>query len=299
MLVPLLIREQPVGVLSLAASRSGRRYSRADLALAQELASRMSMAVENARLLQAAQTAIQKRDDFVSIASHELRTPLAALGLYLDGCLRELHRPAPAGQSVPVDRDKLQARLDRCHDQLDRLTRLVNDLLDVSRISAGRLELLCAETDLGQLTEEVLGRMREQAVEAGCPLRSEVEGEVVGLWDRTRLDEVITNLVANALKFGAGKPVTVSLSRRPAAAGAPPLVRLVVQDHGPGVRPEDRRRIFERFERTAEARNVGGIGLGLWIAHQIVQAHGGTIEVEGDPGQGARFVVELPVTPGV
>lgn len=279
LLVPLLARGAPLGVLALTVSDSGRRYDESDLALAEEVASRAALAIDNARLYGAAQQAIAARDEFLSIASHELRTPLAALQLQVDGI-----RIAGRGQErVEVRKDRVR----KLESHTARLGLLVNQLLDVSRLASGRLVLDPAEMDLGALVDTVVGRFTEPAAKAGCPLSVEARA-LRGRWDASRLDQVITNLLQNALKYGAGEPVDVRLEETPEGA------RLEVIDRGIGIAEEDQERIFERFERALPAKNYGGLGLGLWIARHLVAAHGGSIRVHSAPGQGARFTVELP-----
>lgn len=268
-------------------SSSPRSYDEADLALGEELASRAALAIDNARLYAAAQQAIQARDEFLSIASHELKTPLTALQLQVDGL-----RIAERNQQGDGDRlDRVEVRPERIRKleaHSARLALLVNQLLDVSRLTAGRLVLAPDEMDLWALVQGVAGRFSEQAQRAGCELL--LEGSpLVGRWDPSRLDQVITNLVANAIKYGPGAPVEIRLEARPAGA------RVEVRDHGVGVAADDHERIFERFERALSARNYGGLGLGLWIARRLVEAHGGAIRVESQPGAGARFIVELPL----
>jgi signal transduction histidine kinase len=172
--------------------------------------------------------------------------------------------------------------------QLLRLERLINELLDVSRIAAGKLPLVPEEFDLSALAREVIDRFQQEAHAAGCALEVEAEMPVVGYWDRMRLDQVLTNLLTNAMKYGRGHPIEVSIEGEPARA------RIVVADHGIGIAPEHQARIFERFERAASPREFGGLGLGLWIVARVVHESGGTVRVQSELGQGARFVVELP-----
>jgi signal transduction histidine kinase len=172
--------------------------------------------------------------------------------------------------------------------QTVRLANLINDLLDVSRISAGKLDLRPAEMDLGELAAEVLSRFQEHAFRVGSPLSLVAPSKVLGVWDRSRIDQVITNLVSNALKYGAGKPVEVAVEADENAA------RLSVRDQGVGIPQSEQERIFHRFERASTTRNISGIGLGLWIVKQILTAHGGHVEVSSRPGEGAMFVCALP-----
>ena len=174
--------------------------------------------------------------------------------------------------------------------QCERLEGLVHTLLDVSRITAGKLVLELTPCDLGELAREVVERFEAQAASAGSELRLRTR-EVVGRWDRARIDQVVTNLVSNAIKYGNGQPVEVAVGERDGVAV------LVVSDHGVGIVPESHARIFERFERAANNSAASGLGLGLWIARRMVQAHGGDIAVESAPGAGATFTVTLPRSP--
>jgi signal transduction histidine kinase len=180
------------------------------------------------------------------------------------------------------------AKFEAVERQIVRLTNLVNNLLDVSRISTHKLQLDYEPVDLAELAREVCGRLTPEAVRAGCMLAVHTDGEVPGTWDRVRLDQVVTNLVTNAVKYGAGKPIEVSVRRQGASA------RLLVCDHGIGIDPEDQARIFDRFERAVSEHHYGGLGLGLWIVRQILDALGGTIRVESQRGKGATFIVVLP-----
>ena len=180
-------------------------------------------------------------------------------------------------------------KVDAMGRQLQRLARLVGNLLDISRMTERGLDVECEDVDLGDLVREVASRFEADAAGAGSALSVHVGATVVGYWDRLRLDQVVTNLLSNALKFGAGRPVEIS------AASSGPVATLVVRDHGIGISPADHARIFERFERAVSTRHFGGLGLGLWIARQIVENLGGTIAVESQPGAGSRFIVELPM----
>jgi signal transduction histidine kinase len=228
--------------------------------------------------------AVRVRDDFLSIASHELRTPLTTLSLKTDNLLRALER----GDEIPGE--QLIQRMKRVRQQIHRLDHLVQGLLDVSRISAGRLEIQCEEFDLGELAREVAGRMREEFDRIGVPAHLDIAPGVCGSWDRFRIDQVLTNLLSNAMKYGLRQPIDLTVT---AAAGR---ARVSVHDRGIGIPPEHHARIFERFERAVSERNYGGLGLGLWISHQIVQALGGTISVASAPGAGSVFTVELPLS---
>jgi PAS domain S-box-containing protein len=233
--------------------------------------------------------AVSLRDEFLSIASHELRTPLTALRLQLDSVARSLER-RPAEHLAS---GRLASSTGDARTQALRLTSLVERLLDISRLAEGRLTLDHEELDLVSVVREVVDVMREPARIAGCELRFDAPAELHGRWDRVRLEQLVTNLVGNATKFGAQRPVDVAIAR--AANGHAGAARLTVTDRGIGIDPHDQRRIFERFERAVPPRNFGGLGLGLWVARQIVEAHDGTISVESAPGEGSTFTVLLPV----
>jgi chemotaxis family two-component system sensor kinase Cph1 len=220
--------------------------------------------------------AVSSRDEFLSMASHELKTPTTTLRLHLE----MLRRMATRGQ---LGGEQVLSRVERAERQVERLEVLIGRLLDVSRIAAGRLELERSRFDLAELAREVVERFGD----AGPPLRLDAIGDLHGTWDRFRLDQVLTNLLANALKYGRGNPVDVVLR------GEPGRVRVAVHDRGIGVAPEALPRLFDRFERAAPAK-FAGLGLGLWIARQIVERHGGRISARSVPGAGSTFAFELP-----
>lgn len=247
----------------------------AGLAIARHVAD-----AERARLVDSLQAAVTARDDFLSVASHELKTPLTSLQLLIDRTRRRLDK-RPVGPWLNED---LRA-IDR---QSRRLCQLDDRLLDVSQLVAGRLTLDPGPVDLGGVVQEVLDRLSEQAAQAGCLVQADLPPDVVGHWDGARLDQVATNLLSNALKFGAGQPVRVSVEADTDEA------RLTVRDGGIGMAEADLSRLFRRFERLVSSRHYGGFGLGLWIVHQLVDAHGGTVTVTSRPGEGAAFTVSLP-----
>jgi len=182
-------------------------------------------------------------------------------------------------------------RLDVIRRQILRLDRLVNELLDVSRIAAGKLPMVREEVDLAALAQEVVERLADEAKTAGSELTVHAPAAVVGQWDRMRLDQVITNLVTNAMKYGRRRPIEVTVT---ADAGT---AWLRVEDQGIGIAPEHHARVFERFERAVAERAFGGLGLGLWIVARIVGDLGGKVHVESALGAGSTFVVALPREP--
>jgi PAS domain S-box-containing protein len=282
--VPLQARGRGLGVLTLVSRQGARAFGADEVALAEELGRRAGYAIDNAQLYRESQEAIRVRDEFLSIASHELKTPLTSMKLRMQQMGALLSRPrADSGL-----RARLSGMLNVCESQLSRLSRLVEHLLDVSRINESRLSLRLEDMDLVAVTRDVVGHLREQLEKAGCELVLDTPGSLPGRWDRLRLEHVLMNLLTNAVKYGAGRPIRLRLS-----AHHDERVWLSVEDHGMGIPRESQGRIFERFERAASP-NYGGLGLGLFITRQIAQAHGGEVWVESEPGRGARFVVELP-----
>jgi len=226
-----------------------------------------------------AEEAIRLRDEFLSLAAHELKTPLTVLQLQLD-TLNE--RVDNAGH-------RMTTKLQRASQSSERLANLIESLLDVSRIATGRFTLAIDEFDIAESILGVVDGLRPTADRARCELLVDSAGPIVGAWDRLRLEQAMTNLLANAIKYGAGKPVRVAVSQRGAE------VVLDVRDHGPGIPEPDLTRIFERFERATSIRNYGGLGLGLYMIRAIVDAHGGSVTAENAADGGACFRVTLPL----
>ena len=287
MLVPMRARGQVVGLLTFAWSEPGRRYGPEDLEMVEELARRVVVAVENARLYREAQDAVHLRDEFLGIASHELKTPLTPLRLKLQLLQRQAN--GARLESASMDAERVADSLDVALRQVRKLTDLVDNLLDVSRITAGRLRLELEEMDLCSVAAELLSRFAPSAAQLGCELELHAPVPVFGRWDRLRVEQVVTNLLSNALKYGPGKPIRVHVEAQGAQA------RLTVRDEGIGVEPRLRARIFEKFERAVSDRHYGGLGLGLYITRQIVEALGGNVEVDSEPQKGATFTVLLPL----
>jgi len=226
-----------------------------------------------------AEEAIKLRDEFLSLASHELNTPLTALLFQLQG-LADL---------VPSADKRFATRLDRARRLAERLSQLIDAILDVSHIVSGELKLNLETFDLVDAVKESAERLRATATRAGCSLSMHVRGPIEGRWDRLRIEQILTNLISNSIKYAAGGPIQVSAAQENEAAV------LQVRDRGAGIPEAQLSRIFERFERAASARNHGGMGLGLYVARQIAEAHGGSIEAANLPGRGACFTVRLPL----
>ena len=234
--------------------------------------------------------AVQARDDFLIVASHELRTPLTTLQLKLEGLRKRSNDAATACSCARSCGTELDVTLRQTH----RLAKLVHDLLDVARVSAGHLLLETEPLDACAVVREVVERMTEEATRVGCTLELHTPQEANAgrvRWDRMRIEQVVTNLLSNALKYAAGKPIQVGIYADAAA------VTLNVTDHGIGIPAEDVQRIFGRFERAVTTRNYGGLGIGLYVARQIAEAHGGTIRATSEVGVGSTFIVVLPREP--
>lgn len=225
---------------------------------------------------------LRARDEFVSVATHELKEPLNSILL----CLQYLQRLVERYQSISSE--QVRPELGVLQRQGQRLGRLVDNLLDVSRINNNRLQLDPEALDFCELVNEIAERFREESRLAGSPISLHVCGPTIGYFDSIRVEQVIGNLLSNAIKYGDGKPIEVRVS------STPQTVTLQVRDHGNGIAAEDQARIFDRFERAATAHRRMSLGLGLYIARSIVQLHGGNISVQSEPGSGSTFTVELP-----
>ena len=239
-----------------------------------------------AAALEERRSAISARDEFISIASHELKTPLTALKLRLESATRAGGRP---GVPPTEGEERLTRALVAANATTDRLVSLVDNLLDVSRVQAARLVLQLEPVLLSDLLSDVLGRLREQAAETGSTIELRIHEKIVGIWDRSRMEQLFTNLLTNAIKYGRGKPILIGVR----TAGDRVMVR--VKDSGIGISRSDQARIFRAFERVSTSARVGGLGLGLYIGQQIAAAHGGTLSVESDIDRGATFTLDLPL----
>jgi PAS domain S-box-containing protein len=281
--VPIMGRSGVDAVMTLVSSHDPQRYTRDEVLLAQDLAGRAAVSLENGRLLFEALDAVRARDDFLAVAAHELRTPLTSLILQIQMLRKGLGRDQP-------DPSIVNRSVGAVESQALRLSNLIDGLLDVARLGSNRMGLHFGDIDLRELLDDVVSTMAGDFRRAGsrvlvtAPARA---GAIVR-WDRERILQVLTNLFSNAIKFGAGRPIELDASVRGAT------VELSVRDHGIGISKEDQSRIFGRFERAVSTRHFGGLGLGLYISAQILRAHRGSIRVESEPGQGARFVITLP-----
>ncbi|HVV50281.1 MAG TPA: ATP-binding protein [Polyangia bacterium] len=278
--VPIGTRADRFGVLSFA-RHDGVAHGAAELALAQELGERLALAIGNAREHARAVAALGDRERLISIAAHELRNPLCSVRF----CLQALERGGGALAPPGAKLIEIVARGER------KIARLIDDLLDLGRIRAGRMEMELSSFDLCDVIRDVGALMEAQTARLRAPLTLELDGPVVGRWDRLRLDQVVSNLLANAVKYGQGRPVTVRAGvDRQRAVGW-----VAVIDQGVGIAPELQAAIFEPFRRATSIGRGEGLGLGLFIVRGIVEQLGGAVRVESRPGAGSTFVVELPL----
>ena len=274
-IVALRVQDRILGTVTM--SRPSTPYTEADLGFVRELADRAALTIENARLYESAIYASRVRDHVLSVAGHELLTPLTVLRLQISSLQRQDFEPARAA-----------AKLDMSARSLERLDHLVEQLIDLSSISAGQMALRPEAIDLVALVREVAALFSERIEQSGSNVDLYAPGSIAGQWDRLRISQVITNLFANACKYGNGNPVEVAVGR----AGDMAFVQ--VKDHGEGIPPEQQARMFQRFERAVTDRRLGGLRLGLWICRKIVEGHGGRITVDSAPGKGSTFTVYLP-----
>ncbi|MBK5356701.1 hybrid sensor histidine kinase/response regulator [Pseudomonas sp. TH41] len=229
--------------------------------------------------------AVRMRDDFMSIVAHEVRTPLN--GLILETQLRKMHLARDNAAAFTLD--KMHAMVDRDERQIKSLIRLIEDMLDVSRIRTGKLSIRPKRFDLSALVRGLLQNFLPQIDAAESSITLDAGQPVVGSWDEFRIEQVISNLLTNALRYGAKSPITVKVYSENGQA------RVEVRDLGIGIGEENQKRIFQQFERVTAKHAVAGLGLGLFISEQIVAAHGGSITVESRIGEGALFRVCLPL----
>jgi signal transduction histidine kinase len=227
--------------------------------------------------------AVRVRDDFLSIASHELKTPITALRLQLQLTRRTVNPETNLVPSAP----KLASVLDLASRQVDRLMHLIEDLLDVARIEAGKLQYRFGTADLREVCEEVIARY--QGHPNAPQLKAPAEHSAyLAYCDRDRIEQILVNLVSNAVKYGGERPAEISIER------AGENLRIAVKDFGLGIAKEKQQAIFDRFERAVSHHYISGLGLGLFISRQIAEAHSGKISVESTEGRGSTFTLELP-----
>lgn len=284
--VPLSSQGKTLGTITFIAAESRRKYGPDDLSLAEDLGRRAGVAIENARLYRDIQRAVQIRDDFLSVASHELRTPLT--GLYLE--LQMIERMVSKSDLKKLSIKKLSERIGISEKQTKLLASLIDGLLDVTNLGRKKLTIQKETLDISEITKEILSGFKEEAKNIGSALLFHRHKKIIGNFDKVRVTQAISNLISNALKYGAGKPIEVILKSEGKKA------EIIVKDQGSGISPKDQTRIFGRFERAVSHQNISGMGLGLYITKEIAEAHGGVVRLESELGKGSTFILELPLS---
>lgn len=288
--VPILFRGSLLGALTVISSRPERHYTVRDMEVMQEFSSRAAIAIENSILYRSAEAAIRARDEFISVASHELKTPITSMKMQVEILSRKLSNSGIAA----LDPGKLACVLANYRQQLGRLTRLIEDMLDVSRIRTGKLSMEFAHHSLSELVDEVANRFKQIYKAQGGEIRVLIENRIIGYFDRFRIEQALVNLLSNAMHYGEGRPIEVKLVRK-----GKHNAEILVRDFGPGISTQDQVRIFNRFERAMPEAKVKGLGLGLYITKNIIDAHGGSIQLESELGRGSCFIMKLPLEKGM
>lgn len=283
--VPLTVRNEVIGGMMVCSNHPQRRYREGDLSLMIEVARSCANAIDNAALYRESQRSIQAREDFISIASHELRTPLTSLKMRID----LLSIMIDKGSFPPEVQNKLYPIVSEIQPDVDKFARLIETLLDISKLGAKKLSLSFVETNLSKLLKDEIVRMNSQYQAHQTPLEVDIAENLHGQCDQVRLQQVITNLLSNALKFGHKRPVSIK------ARGVDDNLEIEVKDNGIGISPIDQKRIFKPFERAVSDRHFGGLGLGLYVTKQIIDGHRGNVEVHSAPGKGTTFSIKLPI----
>lgn len=282
--VPFIVRGKIIGALNLFACSDRPPFDTRDFETAKELARHASIAIDNAQLYRDSKNAIQLRDDFISIASHELRTPITSLNLQIEVLTNIVEDLPQEFESARL----MHKFFGNTKMQLKRLTRLVDDMLDISRISTGKLSLNLKNVYMNQLVGDLLERFKDQLTTQNIESKFICNSDITLVCDPERIEQVITNFMTNAIRYGGKQPIHIHLEE------SDKHVIIKVKDHGRGISKEDQERIFKRFERAHTEDDVNGLGLGLYINRQIVEEHQGRITLESEPGKGSVFIVQIP-----
>ena len=276
-----------IGLLSSSVNQMGtllqKSYQDLELRVQERTSELSAMAAEKAKLYLDAKEAVQVQEEFLSIASHELKTPLTSQYLQIQMLLRSIETQAPSHKVLELAQGALSGA--------KKLNHLIEELMDLTKLRVGKFSLKLERINIRNSIDLVLNSLRAEASKLGSPIEARLEEAVYVEADAMRVEQVVSNLVTNAIKYGHGKPVLVTLTQ------SEDRVRFSVMDQGPGISPSEQSRIFERFERVATDESIGGLGLGLYISRQIVEAHQGEISVESQVGGGAQFIVDFPKHP--
>lgn len=229
--------------------------------------------------------ALETKSEFISIASHELKTPLTALKLQVEMARRSFEK-----NDESLSKEKFQQIINRTHGDIERLSRLVDDMLDVSRINHGRFNMHFEFFDLEEFMDECLERASSAIKNFRQQVRIKVKAPVMVRWDRFRIEQVVLNILTNAFRYGGDSEVEVSVT----AGGG--YAYISIKDQGQGISPENQKKIFEKYEKGNHNRTTEGLGLGLYISNEIIKQHGGQIKLQSAPGKGSTFELQLPLS---
>ncbi len=284
--VPLESRHEVIGVMTIGSMEKKFSYSDDDGIFIKELADRAGITVDKAKLYTEAQEAILSRDEFLAVASHELKTPLTSILLSLQLVLRRLEKSTT---KIDASEEVIEA-VGVGIQQSKRMSRLINDLLDVSETSSDYFQLYKEKVNLSELINDIKLKfeiiLKEKKIQL---IVKEEDKNIKGVWDKIRLEQAISNLISNAIKYGNGKPISLMVKK----VGS--TVEIKVIDRGKGVKKEDRKKIFKVFNRGSDVKHYKGIGVGLFLTRQIVEAHGGEIGLLSKVGDGSVFTIKLPI----
>lgn len=283
--LPLTVEGKTLGALTFSFPIN-KKFDQLERDFTIALARQCAQAIHRSQLYDDAKKAIEVRDEFLSIASHELRTPLTPLKMQIQGVARQIGND----NATTLTPERLLKMVETSDRQITRLSALIDDLLDVTRISAGKLSLNKETFSMKEMIADVVAQYSHQFKYSQSPVEIRIDSDAEGLWDKVRIEQVLINLLTNAAKYAPKKPILVTMEKNST------MVKIQVKDLGPGISPENQERIFKRFERVSDKQNIGGLGLGLYICKQIVEAHQGQIYVQSVLGEGSTFVVELPLS---
>lgn len=281
--LPLIIEGQAQGALCFSFPFS-KKFDKPEKEFMIALARQCAQAIHRSQLYDDANQAIEVRDEFLAIASHELRTPLTPLKMQIQSIARQINNDNYSSLTP----ERLMKMVETSDRQISRLSVLIDDLLDVTRISAGKLSLNKEHFSMKEMITEVIAQYSHQLKYTKSTVEFIVKEDMIGSWDKVRIEQVIINLLTNASKYAPNELILITLSTFNDS------IRVEVKDKGPGISQENKERIFKRFERVSDKSNIGGLGLGLYICKQIVEAHKGNIYVESELGKGSVFTLELP-----
>jgi PAS domain S-box-containing protein len=283
---PLVVRNEVIGGLMVSSNRPDFKYRTSELNVIIEIARSCASAIDNASLYRESKNSIQAREDFISIASHELRTPLTSLKMRIDLLSMMIEK----ANFPPEVMEKIAPVVSEIRPDIQKFSKLIETLLDISKLDEKHISLSPSTCNLSKIIKDEISRLQDEFESSQTPLMAEVSDNVIGFCDQVRIEQVISNLLLNALKFGNRRPVQLRAHARDN------VLTIEVKDKGIGISEKDQERIFKPFERAVSEKHFGGLGLGLYITKQIVAGHRGSIDVQSSQGDGTTFIVKLPLS---